>query len=290
MAGEPFKVKPFRRVLQAAVLLVLIAVPLYTANPMEWSPSRIVMGQIPNPVALDVAGDTWHFRAWGLRLVNPIAFFESALAFKALYVPMLWAVAVPLLITLLLGRVFCSWMCPVGFFLELNQKVNAALKKAGIGWNFHIPDFRYTLVAAMLVLAFVFAVPLISVLDPPHVLGRELMYGFTHGTVSLSGTGLLLGILLFEMVAVSRAWCRSVCPSGGGLSVLGKKRLLNIRMNIEACVHCRQCDDVCPYVLAPMGLAKGERFDWTTCDNCGLCRDTCPEGAISYAFKKEKER
>ena len=135
---------------------------------------------------------------------------------------------------------------------------------------------------------FIFAVPLISVFDPPHVFGRELMYLFTHNAVSMSGMGILAGILVFETFSTSRVWCNYVCPSGGGLSILGTKRLLHIGMDKDACILCEKCDEVCPYRLEPMRLAKGKRFDWEKCDNCGLCRDVCPSRAITYKLDTER--
>ncbi len=172
--------------------------------------------------------------------------------------------------------------------LELNQSANALMKKMGLYAALGIRDFRYTLLAVSMVLASFFAFPVLSVFDPPHVLGRELMYLFTHQQLSLSGAGLLLGILLFETFSTSRAWCNYLCPSGGGLAIAGARRLLHINMDGKACVNCDKCDEVCPYYLKPMGLASGKGFDWDKCDNCGLCRDVCPVRAINYSFDMKR--
>lgn len=274
--------------LQILVLAALVAVPWFTQNPLEWSPSRIVLGQLPEPKVFPVTGDTWSLTVAGFTLTHPVAFVEEVISSKVLYVPFLVSVLIPLAITVVLGRVFCSWMCPVGFMLELNQNINKALKRAGMHFGLRIRDFRYTVFTLALLFGFLFAFPLISVFDPPHVFGRELIYAFTHKAVSLSGVGLLAGIFIFESVSTSRAWCNYVCPSGGGLSLIGSKRLLHIGMDAGKCIECEKCDEACPYYLAPMGLAKGERFDWEKCDNCGLCRDVCPARAITYKFDTER--
>lgn len=278
-----------RRAVQTAVLAVLIAVPWYSRNPMQWSPSRIVQGNIPPPRVSTVMGDTWSFSAGDFSMLHPVAFAEQVVATKKLYLPLLTALALPLAMTLLLGRIFCSWLCPAGFLLELNQRTTSLFRKAGLHFNVKMRDFRYPVLTLSLSFSFLFAVPLISAFDPPHVIGRELMYLFAHQAVSLSGVGLLFGIFLFETLALSRACCSRVCPSGGGLSLLGAKRLLRIEMDAEACTSCGECDRVCPYGLMPMKLAGGGRFDWVTCDNCGLCRDECPEGAISYTLSRKGE-
>jgi len=245
---------------------------------------------MPQPTTALVTGDTWSFGIGDFRLLHPVAFVEGWVSAKVIFLPALVAVLIPLGMTLVLGRVFCSWMCPVGLLLELNTKCHAFLKKRGLSREIAIPDFRYLILAIALILGFVLAFPVISVFDPPHVLGRELMYLFTHHEVSVMGVSFLLGIVLFELFFVSRAWCSSFCPSGGGLSLLGMKRWWRIKMSPEQCIHCRECDAVCPYGLEPMGLADQQNFNWTKCENCGLCRDACPTGAIAYSFEPRQQQ
>ncbi len=276
---------PVRRLCQLVVVAVLVLVPFYSNNAQDWVPSRIVQGQLPPPTTFPVNGDTWSFAMGDFLLVHPVAFIENLMAIKVLYLPILSAVLLPLALTMVLGRIFCSWLCPVGLVLELNMRAGRMLER--LGWHRHIriPDFRYPLLAVCLIFAFIFSMPLIAVFDPPHVLGRELMYLFSHHQVSIMGTGLLLCIVLFELFGTSRAWCRFFCPSGGCLALLGRARLWRIHLDPKRCTQCQECDARCPYDLEPMRLVRQEmRFDWTTCDNCGRCRDVCATGAISYRW------
>ncbi len=279
-----FRVLYLRRATQFITLLVIATVAYLSANPQEWSPSRIVLGHIPPPRTLPASGDTWAFKVYNFRIVHPVAFAEAVVSAKRLYLPLVLAVALPLLITLVFGRVFCSFFCPAGFVFELNQKVNRLIRKTGLRWKVTLRDLRVTILLLALVFGFVLSVPIVSVFDPPHVIGREFIYLFTHHRLSISGGGLILAIVLLEAFSSPRLWCSSLCPSGGGLSLIGKKRLLRIQMDTRACITCERCNDACPYDLRPMNLAIGEDFDWTKCDNCGLCRDVCPTGAISYRF------
>ncbi len=284
MNKRKLNIRPLRRISQLLVLLMLVSIPYLTSNPSDWSPSRIVLRQLPEPRIFPVTGDLWSISIGSIKFAHPVAFIEETISSKVLYTPLVISVLIPIIITIILGRVFCSWMCPVGFMLELNQKADGFFRKLKLKYPLKIRDYRYSILTLSLISGFIFSFPVISVFDPPHVFGRELMYIFTHNAISLTGTGLLLGILLFETFSTSRAWCNYLCPSGGALSILGSMRLWYIRMNRERCNHCGICNDACPYHLEPMGLADNQRFDWTKCDNCGLCRDVCPEGAISYVM------
>jgi ferredoxin-type protein NapH len=279
-----------RRLVQACVLVALVLIPYMAANHTDITPGRIVQRAVPEPKVSHVSGDTWVFTAGPVQLAHPLAVLDEAVSAKALYAPMLLAALLPLLATVLMGRVFCSWLCPVGFLLELNQRVNAMVERAGLRVNITLKDLRYALLGTSLVLGLFLSTPVLSLFDPPHALGRELMYLMTFGVLSMSGTGFLIGLLALDTIGRKRSWCSRLCPSGGGLALIGAKRLLRIRMDASACTGCGQCDRACPYGLEPMVLAtdRAGAFKWTVCDNCGLCRDACPEGAIRYALTTGK--
>lgn len=286
-AKAPFKVTPYRRVVQLLVLALLVFIPLSSQNPVEWAPSRIVLGQMPEPATFNLSGDTWVLQIGALKLSHPLAFLDAWVSAKVIYLPLLFAALIPLALTLLLGRFFCSWLCPVGFILELNMKTRRLAQKLGLGWNAALTDWRWAILLLCLLLSLLLAMPLLSLIDPPHTLGRELMNLCTHHQLTISGLTLLLGLFFCDTFIRSRFCCSMLCPSGGGLEILGKYRLLRLKANKERCIACAQCDAVCPFELAPMNLALQHPFNWSKCDNCGLCRDACPTGAIAYRLGKK---
>ncbi len=288
MACRKKSLKPWRRSLQALVLLLLALIPLAGSRAVSWSPSRLAQGQLPAPQVGSFSGDTWVLQFGDFSLSHPLALLESLFAAKILLLPFLMSALLPLLISVVLGRVFCSWLCPVGFFLEILQKIMRKTSLPAVSRAGQQADWRLPFFVLLLALSALLSMPLLASFDPPHLFGRELMYLYSLGAVSMSGLGLLLGIILLDLLFASRIWCRSICPSGGGLSLLGNWRKLHIELDAKICTRCGECNSVCPYYLQPMGLADGVLFNDFTCDNCSLCRDICPEGAIGFRFSGRK--
>lgn len=272
-----------RRSIQLLMLLTIIAVPFFSRNFSDGSPSTVVMGYLPPPSMSPISGDTWCLSMNRFFVCHPIAFVESIFSSKMVMMSLLVAALMPLGITILCGRVFCSWLCPMGFVLEFLMKIPDRWR--GIIWNgsLRIKDFRYVTIWSLLALSFFWGMPVISVLDPPHAMGRELMYLFTHHRLSVGGAGLLSLVLILDFFVLRRGWCRYVCPSGGGLSILGKGHVLRIRLNEGKCIQCGICAETCPFNLNPGMLKRNpSEFNWALCDNCGLCVDCCPVKAINY--------
>ena len=64
----------------------------------------------------------------------------------------------------------------------------------------------------------------------------------------------------------------------------------NILLDVDACVLCALCSDVCPLdliALVPAGeiepgtAGTALMLDETSCIRCGLCIERCPTGALS---------
>lgn len=271
------KTSLFRRIIQISVLVLLIAIPLCTQNSSNLAPFLVTQGYWPDPTVANVFGDTWSFELSGFQITNPVALLDFVVSSKEFQYGLFLSALIPLLMTILLGRVFCSWMCPIGFILELTAGI-----RRSVADNFRIKDCRYWILLAALALGFIFSIPLISIFDAPHLLGRELMLLFTHQEPNAVGLCFLLLIILFEIFFVSRAWCRYFCPSGGCLSLLGMHRILQITNDVSKCNGCNKCRNVCPYGLPPDEIGSYAKIRRSTCDNCGLCKDICPKAAISF--------
>lgn len=237
-------------------------------------------------------GSPWSGRYFGVNFTDLLAGVESLSTARTATTVLLVGLLIPFVGTLLLGRVFCSWICPMGLLFELAHKLRAVLgfleiRPANVRlWHGN----KYVLLVVGLVLGAIGGIPLLHYLYPPAILGREshtfVMTLFDRAEagsmgfalVGLSGAAVfLVALMLFEVAVAPRAWCAALCPGGAVYALLGRFRPVRIRRRAEACTLCAKCDIACPMALHPMTDRTGME-----CDNCGICRDVCPEKCLRY--------
>jgi len=288
-----------RRLTQAASVAVLVLLPilaLYThykeAHALPdlaadtWQNAAVkgvhrVVGESPRRQAWveQTQGTLWSARLLGVSLSDPLAGAEAILSSRSFYRPMLWSLLIPVVATLLLGRVFCGWICPMNTLLEIVDKCRGLLRFAEIRER----DVRFSLKNKYLVLAFVLglilvtSMPLVALFYPPAVISRE-MHQVVFGSAVGVGTYLILAICAVELFVSKRWWCRYICPGGALYSLLGRFRLLRVVRNDKNCVQCGACVRVCQFDLRPMLVT----ITGMECTNCGSCVRACNDNALSF--------
>ncbi len=244
--------------------------------------------------AQQIRGSVWSADIGPLSLTDPLAVAESSLASKKFPWVLAVGLFIPLLATLLLGRVFCSWICPAGLMFEMNDKLRGVLRFLELPpRNLRMErSTKYGLLAAGLLLTTVLAVPVLGYIYPPAVLSREIhdlvfatfdraehgRFGFWVGGMSWM-TFVFMTIIAIELFVSRRWWCRYVCPGGGLYSLLGTFRPLRVKLKHEKCTECVLCVAACPMGLNPMKNEMGME-----CDSCGVCISSCNDDALGYAI------
>ena len=236
-------------------------------------------------------GNTWSIEFFGVSITDPLGAVESLFSGQALLSKILTGITIPVIATVLLGRVFCSWICPAGFLFDLADKLRGVLSRLGFFMK-NIKFWRgpkYVFLFVGLAMSTLLAVPLLGFLYPPALIAREVhsgVYNFieridqeTHylGLISWSGASFfLLALVLVEIFMSKRLWCRYLCPGGALYGLLGYKRVLRVQRNATPCNHCADCVVACPMGLNPMQDKMG-----IECDNCLVCMTNCSKGALS---------
>ncbi len=238
----------------------------------------------------NIRGNTWSAQIFGLSMTDPLAVLGSIFSSKSVSKTLLFGLMIPVIATILLGRVFCSWICPIGFILEMSEKLRKILSLFKIrprNVTFGRGN-KYILLTAGLMTSFLISAPLLNELYPPALIGQEIQnetqflfeqaennhFDFNLG--GLTGISLFIfSIILLELIISKRLWCRYLCPGGALYSLLGRKRLIRVQRHAVKCTDCADCTKVCPMGLNPMKDSTG-----IECDNCLACVSICSEDAL----------
>ncbi len=181
--------------------------------------------------------------------------------------------------SLLVGRVFCGFACPLGTFQELlsmfNFKSNIKAQRAN---KYHIELSRqYTVWMRIYYTGFLFVFAIfginflnsLALLDP--FSGFSVLRPSVTGFVLISFLGLVVvGIASFF---IYRPYCRIFCPFGAGSDICSRYAKNNY-IRTDDCTDCGLCEQICPTQEASADSNKGE------CYYCNRCVEICPENAI----------
>ena len=262
---------------------------------------------------------TWFSRLGGYPVslfleVDPLVGFATALSTGTVY-RWLWRGLFVLIPTLLLGRVFCNWMCPYGTLHQFFGWIfNTRANKDNIDRNRYRGAFqiKYVILTMMLVMA-AFGVLQIGLLDPICLLVRTMTVavapavdlsasmvadyagrqGLDAGALRIFSSApgapeqrvfagawfvglMILGLVGMNLV-IPRFFCRVLCPLGAFLGVLSRFSLWRIDRDLTKCTDCDLCLKHCEGAADPQAaLRKSE------CFVCFNCIDDCPEDALSF--------
>ncbi|RUM87363.1 MAG: nitrate reductase [Thermodesulfatator sp.] len=215
-----------------------------------------------------------------LWFVSPLEGIESILTSKTIYAPLLVGMLGPVLLALLLGRVFCSWICPISFLSELLDRfIRLVTRKRFRKQASPLPrKLIWFALLGEVIITLIIGAPIFVFLSPPGLVGREIMMATLFHTLAIEG--IIVVIVLLLHMASRRLFCRYLCPLGALLGILGIKRRLIITKDPEKCVECSLCKKACPLGLDP---ATGETTS-AYCWNCGECIDICKTRALTFRW------
>ncbi len=230
-------------------------------------------------------GGIFSLTMFGYNITDPLAVIGALVASRGFFLKVFLWTLVPLVLTFLLGKVFCSWVCPINTILEWVDSVRRLLNKLRIPpWDLQLSyNVKYYLLLATLAMA-LGGVSVYGYILPYAILTREVYYFIFYGSVSILAIA-LVAIVVVELLFSQRMWCRYLCPEGAFLGLVGAKRILNIKRKQELCPQgCIQCGEVCKQGVKPY---YEEHFGME-CDNCGVCISECPSDALNFCSSASK--
>jgi ferredoxin-type protein NapH len=246
-----------------------------------------IVGDLENRSKLTrfVQGDVWAAQIGNYKITDPLSFLGNLARTKKVYGLLFWAALAPIVLTLLIGKVFCSWVCPMGLLFELNDKLRNYLIKKGVPlFQWTIPGwYKYIVLAVGLIAGVLFGVHFFFMIYPPKLVSGEIYFWVTRSAFSF-GLLFIFCYLAVELLFAPRLWCRSLCPGGAVYTLLNKLRIVRIKNDLKNCTNCGICDKLCPYQINPSaGHLSAE------CDHCSICIDQCPVDTLSFTIGPDRE-
>lgn len=229
---------------------------------------------------------------------------------------------VTILLTILLGRVFCGWVCPLG---TLNNIIGS-FKRTGAHTVRYWHRVKYYILIFLLTSSLL-SLQFVGIVDPLSLLIRSLsvslypqfnygirtifdgiyssdikgltdvseaIYSLLKKTVlSFQQTfyqqsafiGMLFLLILGLNLIEKRFWCRYLCPLGALLGLLSRYSVLK-RTVSEDCTSCGACSKFCQGGSDP---DKKEEWKDYECYYCFNCDDVCPRNAVNFGFSGKKK-
>jgi len=219
--------------------------------------------------------------------------------------------------SVILGRFFCGWACPLGSTIdlvgavrrkrrELTDNANAVLRKAKffilgilfifalfgkqVAWIFDPIVIMGRFVSLNLIPAmtsainsfFIFLIRYLNLGEPARDIYR-LLRPTVLGVKTYYFTHAAAIFLFFLAVCaaaliVSRFWCRALCPLGAVYALSAK--ISPFRRTVDKCTKCGKCKSRCRMgaIKDDIGYVPGE------CILCMDCIYDCPANVTSFRF------
>jgi len=219
-----------------------------------------------------------------IPLADPFAVLQIFITQHVLETEVIIGAGIVLLAyTLLGGRVWCSWVCPINMVTDLSGWIRRRLPIADV---FRVNrNTRYTILVLSLIVSAIMGVAAFEWISPISMFHRELIFGLGMGWTAI------LGIFLFDLFILRHGWCGHLCPLGAFYGLVGKVAPIRIRFDAPTCTHCGECAKVCPepQVLNLKKATEAEMIASADCTNCGRCIAVCPEDTLRFGLRKQNK-
>jgi ferredoxin len=286
-----------------------------------WKPFRVVLSlMVLISLAFIFVDFRQKFPSHWYKVFTWFQFIPSAREFLITFGILSAGFILIILLSLLVGRVYCSVICPLGIFQDIISFVSKKLKKKTFRYKYAIPKtwLRYLFLAIAIIPLLFGSIIVLGLLDPYSNFGRifsdlgrpvyltlnnllaNILIKFNVYSIApedfanvqwltLLFPAAVLGIILWLAYNWGRLYCNMVCPVGTFLGMLSKFSLFKIIIDKNSCTKCAQCAFVCKSQCISI---KDQEVDFTRCVGCFNCLKSCENASITYkyAYASAKEK
>jgi polyferredoxin len=176
-----------------------------------------------------------------------------------------------IVLTLILRRAFCGYVCPIG---AVSEWLQSGARRCGIkavnvprGLDRILSLLKYPLLALILYMTWRTAELWFRGFDPCYALVSRHGEDITFWAYIVSGA-IVIASLLFVV-----PFCRWLCPLAAVLHLFSRFGFARIKRDGETCIDCAKCSKVCPMAIP---VAELKEVSVARCTSCLECIAACP--------------
>lgn len=259
---------------------------------------------------------TGSFSAYGvdaIAAICPLGYLETAFAGRDIMPQALLSFMMIAGLTVLLGRIFCGWICPVPLVRKIViNKIDEEQETAGDSVvpqvegagdttknacsqtncdNNKKPDSGLVVLGVTLGSSAIFGFPVFCLICPIGLIFATLfallrLVKFNEPTIDI----IIFPLVIIGELVLLKKWCSKICPLGALLSIFSRfNRSLVPQVDYSRCleesqgIKCRQCQSACSFNV-DLKNGKGEG-NFRDCTKCKECAANCPVQAIKFPWR-----
>lgn len=184
-----------------------------------------------------------------------------------------------LILTILMGAVFCGWICPLGAIQEwltiLGRKIFGKQIKIPKKLKTPLRSLKYIFLITIIIMTIRTGRLWFESYDPFKILFHFKFEDILPYIILISFS--ILALL------IERFWCKYLCPLGAIIFPLSYFGIININKN-NNCQNCDLCNKSCS-----MDLKPSNSIPKTECIKCLDCIEDCPQPDGLYLTLGNKE-
>lgn len=208
------------------------------------------------------------------------------------------ALLVWIILTLLMGRTYCSTVCPVGALSDIFIVIRRHIKvlnrpftyRRRRKWSIHIMLVYFICVIVGIAVFSWLIEPwnimrnIAAVYNPSAIESTWISLGLGAGIGIAAGLAALIAIAILSM-RYGRRFCTDICPLGTAMGLLHEYTMYHIEIDPDICTHCGDCEIIC---RAECIKVSENLVDNARCVRCFDCLAVCPHEAIRYQSNRNR--
>lgn len=249
---------------------------------------------------LDITGEWQSIFGWMAKL----QFLPAVMGLSL--VPILIVLA----LTLIMGRFYCSVICPMGVFQDVVAWISRKFKKKN-PYSYSKPKtwLRLTVLVLFIILVVtgfngiaILVAPysaygrmVNNLLQPLYIMANNALADVAAANESYTFWAvdphlfvaplLIVAAITFLVIVVlacigGRTYCNTICPVGTVLGYVAKFSWFKPYIEVSKCKNCMKCSKNCK--ASAIDIKGGMVIDYTRCVACGNCLEECKFGALHF--------